>query len=163
MNKKPKIKLKLSTTDKMLELISWVLLFGLWVLALTQYSELPETIVTHYNLKGEADAYGNKKTLFFLPVLATLIGVGLTLLTKHPHAYNNYPVDITPSNAEFQYKNANRMLRYLKLAVLLIFGALTYQTLKNDPIDDLGLWFIPLTLILIFIPIINFNVKAKKP
>ena len=91
------------------------------------------------------------------------MGVGLTLLTKHPHAYNNYPVDITLSNAEFQYKNANRMLRYLKLAVLLIFGALTYQTLKNDPIDDLGLWFIPLTLILIFIPIINFNVKAKKP
>ena len=162
MNKRPKIKLKLTKTDKILEIIGWVILFGMWIFTLTNYSELPEKIATHYNIFGKADSYGKKGTIFFLPILSTILFVGLTILTKYPHVYNNYPIEITKENAEFQYKNANRMMRLLKISVLIIFLIITYQTIKNENLSELGFWFLPFVLIITFIPIIFFYKNANK-
>jgi len=162
LNKRPKIKLKLTKTDKILEIIGWVILFGMWIFTLTNYSELPEKIATHYNIFGEADSYGKKGTIFFLPILSTILFVGLTILTKYPHVYNNYPIEITKENAEFQYKNANRMMRLLKISVLIIFLIIAYQTIKNENLSELGFWFLPFVLIITFIPIIFFYKNANK-
>lgn len=55
MNKRPKIELKLARIDKVLEILGWVAVFAIWVLALTSYSNLPDTIPIHYNAMGQAD------------------------------------------------------------------------------------------------------------
>jgi len=162
LNKRPKIKLKLTRTDKVLEIIGWIILFGMWIFTLTNYSELPEKIATHYNILGEADSYGKKGTIFFLPIISTIMFVGLTILTKYPHVYNNYPIEITTENAEFQYENANRMMRILKISVLIIFLIIIYQTIKNENLSGLGFWFLPFVLSIIFIPIIFFYKNANK-
>lgn len=162
MYKRPKIKLKLNKTDKILEIIGWVFLLGIWIFTIANYSELPEKIATHFDLLGEADSFGRKETIFFLPIISTLLFFGLTILTKYPHVYNNYPIKITTENAKLQYENANRMMRLLKLSVIIIFGIIDYQTIRNENINELGSWFFPFVLSITFIPIIYFYAKANK-
>ena len=47
MNKRPRIKLQLKQTDKILEVVGWVSEVGIWALPLTNCSILPEIIPIH--------------------------------------------------------------------------------------------------------------------
>ena len=120
MDKRPKIELQLNQTDKTLELIGWFAVFGIWVLTVANYSELPDIIATHYNGTGEADGFGNKSNILSLPIISTLMFIGLTVINKYPHLFN-YPSEITKENALHQYTTASRMIRFLKFIIMIIF------------------------------------------
>ena len=163
MNKRPKIKLQLKQTDKILEVVGWVSVFGIWALTLTNYSILPEIIPIHFNGVGKADGFGNKTHIFVLPIISTLLFIGLTILNKHPHIFN-YPSQITKENAVHQYTNATRMMRVLKLVIVLLFGLIVFKTIQNvnGHAGGLGTWFLPLTMGMIFIPMLYFLIKSLK-
>ncbi len=164
METRPKMILPLSKFDNKLELTSKVVLIIMWVLTLYTFFKLPTTIPTHFNASGQADDYGNKLTLFILPILATVIYFGLTQLNKYPHIFN-YMKKITEDNAEKQYTIATRMLRFLKLAILAIFSfiiLITYLTTIGVT-KGLGFWFLPLTIGLLTIPtIISISQSFEK-
>ncbi|MEP6676800.1 MAG: DUF1648 domain-containing protein [Ferruginibacter sp.] len=155
METRPKIKLTLSKLDKNLELTGKIFLVVMWGLTLYTFLKLPTTIPIHFNASGKADSYGNKLTLLILPVLGTVIYVGLTQLNKYPQLFN-YMTKINEDNAERQYSIATRMLRFLKLAILVIFSLIilfTYLTTIGLT-NGLGSWFLPLTIGLLLIPVI---------
>ena len=163
MEERPKIKLELTTADKAFEIIGWVLVISVWGFTVKNYADLPDTIPTHYNIAGEADGFNGKVTILTLPLLATALFVGLTFLNKFPHIFN-YPTNITQHNALRQYTNATKMIRYLKLVIVVIFGLIAFKTIQNGngEANGLGIWFLPLTLGLIFIPLIYFLIKSFK-
>ncbi len=165
MNKRPKIELKLTQTDMILEIFGWAAIFGIWTLTLVNYFELPEIIPTHFNGIGKADGFGNKANILILPFVSTLLFVGLTILNKYPHVFN-YPSEITNENALHHYTNATRLIRYLKLIIVIIFGLIVFKTIQNvkGSADGLGTWFLPSIIAMIFIPIIYFlmNTNRKK-
>lgn len=163
MNERPKIKLDLTTTDKTFEILGWVSILAIWILTITNYANLPDTIPIHYNGAGQADGFGGKGTILTLPLISTVLFVGMTILNKYPHTFN-YPTNITADNALRQYTNATRMIRYLKFIIVVIFGLIALQTFRNvnGQTNGLGVWFLPLTLGLIFIPLIYFVVKSFK-
>lgn len=163
MNKRPKIELKLSQTDKVLEVFGWISVFGIWALVLTNYLELPEIIPTHYNGTGEADGFGSKSNIFVLPIISTILFIGLTILSKNPQVFN-YLSKITKENARQQYENATRMMRILKLVVVLIFALIVFKTIQNvnGNANGLGIWFLPLTQAMIFIPMVYFLINANR-
>ena len=130
MNKRPQIKLQLNQTDKILEIVGWVSVVGIWALTLTNYSILPEIIPIHFNGAGKADGFGNKTHIFVLPIISTLLFIGLTILNKHPHIFN-YPSQITKENAVDQYTNATRMIRVLKLVIVVLFGLIVLRNNSN--------------------------------
>jgi uncharacterized membrane protein len=158
---RPKFKIQLSPTDQALELLGWGVLLALWVWTGTNYSSLPDTIPTHFNAAGEADGFGRKASIVGLPLIATLLYIGLTLLNRVPHIFN-FPTPVTQDNALRQYTNATRMIRYLKLILVLVFAGISFQTIQqaNRTGEGLGLWFLPLTLALIFMPLIYFVIKS---
>lgn len=160
---RPKLKIQLSPTDKVLELLGWGVLLALWAWTGTSFSNLPDTIPTHFNAAGEADGFGSKASIIGLPVIATLFYIGLTLLNRVPHIFN-FPTPVTQDNALSQYTNATRMIRYLKLILVLVFAGISFQTIKqaNGAGEGLGDLFLPLTLVLIFIPLLYFVVKSIK-
>jgi len=160
---RPKIKVQLTTTDKLVEILGWLLIGAIWVLTSISYSSLPETIPTHFNATGDADGFGGKASILGLPVIASLLFIGLTALNRSPHIFN-YPTAITKDNALRQYTLATRMLRYLKLVLVLVFGSIEFMTIQNatGKAAGLGAWFLPLTLVLIFIPLIYFLVNSFK-
>ena len=158
---RPKLKIQLSPSDQVFELLGWGVLLALWVWTGTSYSNLPDTIPTHFNAAGEADGFGRKASIFGLPVIATLLYIGLTLLNRVPHSFN-FPTPVTQDNALRQYTNATRMIRYLKLILVVVFGGISFQTIQqaNGETDGLGVWFLPVTLGLIFLPLIYFMIKS---
>ena len=163
MEKRPKYKLVLTITDKSLEIIGWLLIIAVWALTIINYSKLPSVIPIHYNLTGQADGFGGKGTIITLPIIATILFVGMTVLNRFPHIFN-YPTTITKDNALRQYTNATRMIRVLKLIIVIIFGLIAYQTIQNatGQANGLGEWFLPLILALIHIPLIYFVVKSYR-
>ena len=161
MEDRAAITIPATMTDKILEAISIVLLALLWVMVIVGYMNLPEIIPVHFNGAGDPDSYGDKNTLFLLPVIGSFIYFVLTLLNGKPHTFN-YPVAITPQNAENQYRIAVRMMRAIKVSVLLVFCAIEYGSYRvaMGSQDGLGSWFIVFVFAIIFIPMIYFIYKA---
>ena len=164
METRPKIKLNLSQLDHRLELAAKIFLVVMWGLTVFTFLKLPATIPVHFSASGQADSYGNKLTLLFLPILAMIIYFGLTQLNKYPHIFN-YITKITADNAQRQYGIATRILRFLKLVILIIFSAIilfTYLTTMGIA-NGLGIWFLPFTFVLLLVPaIISISQSLKK-
>jgi uncharacterized membrane protein len=163
MKERPRLNLELTQADKSVEIIGWLLIFAIWGLTILNYQNLPDTIPIHYNVAGVADGFGDKWMIFTLPIVATVLFVGLTILNKFPHILN-YPTEITADNALRQYTNVTRLIRYLKVIIVVIFGLITFLTIRhaNGQTDGLGIWFLPLTMGLIFMPLIYFSIKSIK-
>ena len=163
MEKRPKIIIVQTTSDKIFEIVGWFLLFSIWFLTVINYSNLPETIPIHYNGQGKVDRFGGRATIFSLPIIATILFIGMTILNKFPQVFN-YPTKITEDNAFNQYTNATRLIRYLKLIIVLVLGLITFRTIQNANGDSegLGIWFLPLIIGLIFIPLTYFIFKSLK-
>jgi len=163
METRPKINISLSTLDKILESIGKLLIIIIWGLTLFVYFKLPAIIPTHFNASGEPDGHGNKLTILILPILASLLYFGLTKLNQYPQSFN-YIETITVENAERQYTIASRMLRFLKIALLLIFSHIilfTYLTTIGLT-NGLGVVFLPFTLGIALIPIIFYIRQSIK-
>ena len=163
MNKRPRIKLQLNQTDKILEIVGWISVVGIWALPLINYFDLPEIIPIHFNGVGKANGFGNKTHIFVLPIISTLQFIGLTILNKRPHVFN-YPSQITKENAFRQYTNATRMMRVLKLVIVLLFGLIVFRKIQiiNGHADGLGTWFLPFTIGLFIILTIYFLIISIK-
>lgn len=163
MDTRPKIKLELSTSDKVVEIAGWLLVAATCVLVLGNYNRLPDVIPTHFDATGEVNAYGRKSAVLTLPLVSTALFLVLTILNKFPHLFN-FPARITPDNALRQYTYATRLLRYLKLTLVLVFGLIAYHTIQiavgNTP--PKSTWFLPFSLLLIFTPVVFFIVKMVK-
>lgn len=163
MTKRPKIKVNTTKTDIAIELLGGFVIVAIWVFTLFNYSKLPEQIPVHYNVIGEVDSFGGKEHILTLPLVATILFTGLTILNKYPHTFN-YPTTITSENAYFQYKKATQLIRFLKLVLAIIFGLIAFETIQNTENDtkNLGIWTLPTTLALLFLPIFYYLIKATK-
>lgn len=153
MEKRPRIKIMLTSSDKKIEIVGMLSLIILWGLSVYAYYSFPDTVPTHFNFKGQVDAVGKKETIFLLTGIATLLYVGISYLCKFPHLFN-YPVSINSANAEKQYRISIRMLRLLKISVVVVFClvlVLIYGKLNGNGYTSM-VWFIPLVILLMFIP-----------
>jgi uncharacterized membrane protein len=161
MENRPTLKIALTSADKLMETLGWVAVLAIWILTITNYSNLPDTIPTHFNASGEPDGFGGKATILTLPIVSSVLFIGMTILNKYPHLFN-YPIKMTADQALKQYTNATRLVSYLKLSIVVIFGLIVLQTIRkvNSEADGLGEWFLPLTLGLIFIPMGYFIFKS---
>lgn len=160
---RPIIKLQLSSTDLLVDRLAWAGLLFIWVFTLISYSRLPEIIPTHFDIKGHANGYGSKMTIWIVPAILAVIVAGISILNKYPDIFN-YLKPITPDNAQKQYLLATRLLRYLKLAVVIIFGLITVSTVSTATTqkNGIGIWVLPVSLIFLFVPIIIYFYEANK-
>lgn len=160
MKRRPRIKIELTTADKIAEAAGWSILLVSWIWVAIHYAQLPETIPTHFNAAGKVDGYGDKSMIWGLLAVSTVLFAGMTILNRFPHIFN-YLVKITEENALWQYTHATRMIRYLKLILAIIFGMISFITIQyaNGKAEDLGK-LLPFLLIATFIPLVYFIVKS---
>ena len=109
-------------------IISLPILFVLinCILIIVSYEGLPETIPSHFNIKGEVDGYGDKSTIL-IPLFLQL-GLSLLLLWigNHPEKHN-YLVAITDENRAEQYSLSSRLIKKLNFIIGLVFITITYS------------------------------------
>jgi len=163
MKDRPIIKLDLTFGDKIIEFIAWLSLAIVWIMTISNFNQLPEIIPTHFNAAGQANGFGGKAAIFTLPIISSLLFLLLTWLNNFPQLFN-FPTNITKENALKQYLFATRLIRYIKLIVVVIFGMIEYKTIQNvnGNGDGLGIWFLPIAIGMIFIPLIIYVIKSKK-
>lgn len=154
---RPRIKIKSTQFDYLVEIIALIVLVILIGYPAYVFPELPKSIPKHFNYLGQADAYGAKWMLFILPVIGAGLYMLFTVLSRFPHILN-YLVPITENNAEVQYSIAIRMLRVLKAILMLSFLYIVNGSIKlaQSSADGLGTLFLPAFLIAVFGPIIYY-------
>jgi uncharacterized membrane protein len=161
MINRPKIKIELNKKDKIVEITCLMILLIFWIGTFAIYPQLPDKIPSHFNAEGQADDFSNRIHIFQLPIIATVIYIGMTLLNKHPHLYN-YPAVVTADNARQLYTSATRLIRVLKLLVVVIFCGIALMSVKASLKggNGLGGWFLPLAIAMMIIPNIFYLLKT---
>ncbi|MFM9946367.1 MAG: DUF1648 domain-containing protein [Saprospiraceae bacterium] len=124
------INLKKSVLEKICDALALTGLALLLILIAVYWSKLPDTIPIHFNLAGEADGWGRKATILVLPGIALFIYVTMTLVIQSSKNIN-YPVRITPENAERQYRLARHLIAVMKAAVVWGLLGLTWLILRT--------------------------------
>jgi len=124
----PKLKIKLDTYDKVLEILGAASLMLIVLLPFNYYGELPDIIPSHFNAMGMADSYSSKSIIFVLPGIGFILYMALHTLNRYPHVFN-YPKAITPENAAHQYRTATKLIRMINTILILAFTFITYSTI----------------------------------
>ncbi|MEO6915649.1 MAG: DUF1648 domain-containing protein [Chitinophagaceae bacterium] len=148
--------------DKAIDFSGVVVMVFLWVFAIFSYATLRQIIPIHYNVSGGITKWGDKITLLFFPITATVIFIGLTLLNRHPQYFNT--INRNSHNAPLQLKYSMRMLRVLKLTIALAFCliiAYSHVVVEGVP-SPLGPWLLPVTVAVILLPVGYFIIKLLK-
>jgi uncharacterized membrane protein len=127
---RPKITIEPTQADRLLEGLAATGLLLLLLLPAAYYGDLPDSIPQHFNAAGEADRYGSKAGIWLLPAMGGLLYTLLTVLNRWPHIFN-YPVTITPENADKQYRMATRLLRGLKTLIMFLFAGITWGIIRG--------------------------------
>ncbi len=148
---RPVLQIPLTWFEKLLEYVAVSAMVFHFILYAVKWDALPETVPIHFGVSGQPDNVGAKNLLLIFPLLGLVLYLLLTFLSRNPHQYN-YPWQVTLANAERQYRLARTMIAALKAEVLLIFSYISWgivQSTEGNP-GELGFWFLPLFLALIF-------------
>lgn len=154
-----------STCERVVDQLAVALLVLLFIYTAKKFVEMPETVPTHFNIKGEVDGWGSRWFVWFLPFVAVFIFGLLMLANKFPQAMN-YPVKITPENARRQFLLARVFLKTLRLATLVMFCSLQYAVIKLALTQStLNVFVLMLALLfIVFAPIVLYlflAIRAK--
>lgn len=163
LNRRPILKLRKTGLDRLLGLVTALLLLAFWGFVLWQFPALPQRMPIHFDHTGQADIYGHKNMLLMFPGIATLLAGVLSFAGRHPEVFN-YRVPITAENAERQYRNAALKTRVMRLVVVALFFLICWKSVQVGlgQSEGLGLMFLPLVLALVFAPVVYFAARSKK-
>lgn len=161
--KRPKIIVPQNSIDLWIDRFSFLLFFIIWLSVFVYYPDLPDEIPTHFNGRGQADAFGSKQSIWILMGVFSSIFIGIYILNKYPHLHN-YTVKITEENALKNYRFSTRVLRVVNFLNLLLLAYIlkTMMTPNEKQSTAFGGWFLPTTMIGSLVLIIYIFVKANK-
>ena len=150
--------IKRSKYDVTINLICLLLLFGLVVYLLINWSDIPDKIPGHYNAMGEVDRWGNKGELLFLPIIGWIMYIGITVLEHFPQVWNT-GVTVTEENKARIYPILKNIIGTTKL---LVVGVFVILDINSALAKSLPIWFLPIFLVLMFGSIIFSVVKLTR-
>ena len=153
---------KYKTINRLLDIIGIALLIMLIVTTFIYWGKAPDMVPTHFNFKGEIDAYGSKNTLFILLPIVIIAYTGLAVLSKYPQVCN-YCIEITPRNKEKQYSMASTFIRVINVEIVAIFfySQVSIAIAMNNG-KGLSIAFLPIALFILFGSIGFYIYKSVK-
>lgn len=165
-NDRPRIKVPIEAVDIIIEIASITLLILMWSYCIAKFSALPDTIATHFSAAGIPDDYGSKHTIWIIPIIASVMYVGMFIINKYPHIHN-YMVNITEENALKNYRFSTRLLRVVNFLCVFLMTYITYMIIESAFGTKLkmGNWFVPLVIgssIILPIVLIIYMKKMNK-
>lgn len=162
-SKQPVLKLPLTNVEKVIEIISAIGIFLIFIIVIISWNNLPEKIPTHFGSSGAPDGWGGKASLVLLPIGTIFLYMIMSFASKYPHTFN-YPWKITEDNAKDQYQIARYLMGFLKVEVIWSFTYIQWKTIQValGKATGLGIIYLPITLISIFGTIAVYFYKARE-
>ena len=155
---KLQMKIPQTTSERIADVIGIIAILFMLIYTFMKYSGLPDTVPIHFGANGEADGFGSKSTFIIWPAISIGMFIFLTILERYPQAYN-YPARLNEQNAEAFYRNARKMLNYIKNIIAILFAYVTYEILNlNGKLSPI-FWIL---MALIFIVVIIGAIRQRK-
>lgn len=152
------MKIPQTTSERIADVIGIIAILFMLIYTFMKYSGLPDTVPIHFGANGEADGFGSKSTFIIWPAISIGMFIFLTILERYPQAYN-YPARLNEQNAEAFYRNARKMLNYIKNIIAILFAYVTYEILNlNGKLSPI-FWIL---MALIFIVVIVGAIRQRK-
>src|SRR5690606_8418903 len=121
-----------------------------------------ETIPNHFNAAGEANGWGSRGTVIILPIVVTLLFIGMYVLSKFPHTFN-YTIKVTEENASRVYLIARRLIAIINFEIVVLFTVLELIIIESSiSCSSISAMF---SILFIFVPLITcivFLIKLSK-
>ncbi len=151
-----------SRFEIVLEALAAAALVVMFVVVGVSWGDLPDRIPTHFGPSGRPDSWGGKDSIWLLPGLGVLV-YGLLSFSRGRPEWMNVPFALDKYNPEV-LAILNEMLLATKASVMLVLGILTWRSVEVGAgrAAGLGMAFLPITMALIFIPMIAYLVKLSK-
>lgn len=106
--------------------LRWLALLGMLavtIVVLRRYPDLPQVVPTHFGAGGEVDDVGPRWSVLVLVGVMWVLVVGVGWLSARPRILN-YPAEVTETNAQRLYREGERMLVWLMVALVVLSGGL---------------------------------------
>jgi len=160
---RPKINAEWSFTEKILQLVSILILAGNLVLLITAWGKLPSTVPTHFGFFGAPDGYGEKSRLLMLPILAAGFYLLFTIIERFPWVCN-FPIEITGQNAKYEYQTMREMLVCAKAELLAVFTYILLGQIKTaeGAWHGLGGWFLTAFLAVLALTLAYYIIRMLR-
>lgn len=126
---RPRINPARSAIDYAVEILALTALLSTIGLVAYHWRDLPAQVPTHFGFDGRPDAWGERIHLWWAPIGATLMYIGMTAVARWPWLFN-YPFAITVGNAPQQYRMAREMLGITKCLALFILLWVTWVAVR---------------------------------
>ncbi len=118
----------------------------------TNYDNISKEIVTHIDITGKADGFGDKVHLIYAMIAnAVLLGI-MFFIIKYPK-YANYPIEINDKNRDNAYKKMQLFLAIISVITSVVFSYMVFQSInKSDNMIYVIIYsiFFPLLVLLYF-------------
>ena len=128
-----------------LDVLSLLILLGTVIFLIVYWKHIPDMVPIHFDARGQIDGLGGKMSLLMLPVLAAALFV--TLSFAKTVRYRSMGKQVYVPAPEL-------MFPAMKLALTAGFS---YMTICGALVRPLGIWFLPVFLILIFAPMVGYG------
>lgn len=145
-------------------MIQWLaggfLLFT-WLLVGSNYGSLPATVPTHFNGQGHPDGFGPKASLWFLPVLATLLYAMMTFLKNKAHLL---PRKAGADSTEAGIAPVRALFSQLRLSISVVFCLVVWLILasvRSGMLPEAGV-FLPFMTLLMLAPTVLFIFRVGR-
>ena len=98
-----------------------ILLIGGYVVFLTAcWTNIPETVPTHFDVLGRADAYGSKESLIAEVAIMAALFLLLAVAERFPSVWN-FPVKVTAENKARLFMKGFAMIGAMKVLMVCMF------------------------------------------
>lgn len=139
--------------EKLLCALSGALMLAVSAFVAFRWRTLPEQLPTHYNAAGVADSFGGRGSLLVLLAVAWASVLLMVPLLLIPGLWEK------AQGSQRGIRATRGMTAWLTLVLSLMFG---YIILCTAQCRALGVWFLPVTMVLIFGIIIVGSIMAAR-
>ena len=142
--------------------LSLLLVIFMFAMVAVHWSQFPQRVPAHYGISGKPNGWHGKSFLLILPCIAAVVWVLITVAQRSPRLIN-IPFTIDRDSPEVQSVLRSMMIAE-KTAVAVTFAWLMRGMVRTalGRAEGLGQWFLPVTLVLIFTPLIVYSVKLLR-
>lgn len=119
------------------------------VYAAYSFANLPATIPIHFGINGKPNGWGEKYTIFFIPLINLALVGFMTSVRKNPFSYLNLPIKLSNNNLEERMNLGRQYLDLVTVFISTIFFFIELNIVKTsqNPIWGNGIFIIVLILI----------------
>lgn len=155
--------------DKRLKVIDFlitVIVIGISTFLLFYWKHIPEQVPLHWNLAGEIDDYSDAGSYIMLVIMMYFFFAGHTITKIIPSfdlKENLFGKELTHKvSKEKETEAINVLLGMLWACDLLVQMIFAYIILCGVFLRNLGVWFLPLMMILLIVDFVWFFIRMMK-